>query len=430
MTEPAPLTFVGASTWVAPASSTTVSPTYPTGLVQDDVVYAVLVIKPDTATVATPANWTLVGAQAVGGGTQGAGTGAIKIHVYKRTVPSGGLTGSQAFTITSGSSPVGTMQGWRASGSSIAWDTETLTFYSRTTASTAFGGTGAANLNAAVNDAIAVILGSADDAASTITVTSVTATGATLGTVTAAPTGTATNAQGNDISAAAVVAQVLSGTESAAPAVTATSNSSETGGTLFFRVSATRAIPVTQNGTAAVSETATITVAGAIVVTQTGQASLTGAATILAEGASEAPSPPAPTSAEPGYGQPGAFWVGGAWITSSMGAAPEVEGQAAVATIATVTAAAGLTQPAAATVVASAVVVAAGDWFGQVRGLSATPVSATQIDLDWDATPGALSYAILRDGRLIAQGVTGTMYSDSAGLAPLTSYGYQLAAVR
>lgn len=89
------LTYVGSTAWAAPASSATVAPTYPTGVQVGDVVYAELVVKPDTATVATPANWQLVTSAAVGGGTQGAGTGAVRVHLYRRIADSA-LSGTQS----------------------------------------------------------------------------------------------------------------------------------------------------------------------------------------------------------------------------------------------------------------------------------------------------------------------------------------------
>jgi fibronectin type 3 domain-containing protein len=66
-------------------------------------------------------------------------------------------------------------------------------------------------------------------------------------------------------------------------------------------------------------------------------------------------------------------------------------------------------------------------------GLSATPVSTSQLDLDWFATPGADSYNVMRATSsggpytTIATGVTGTSYNDT-GLSELTTYYYAVSA--
>lgn len=258
---PIDITHVGASAWVAPASSAAVAPTYPSSLAENDVVYATLVIKPDTATVTTPTDWTLVTSQAVGGGTQGAGTGAVAFHLFKRTVPAGGLTGSQSFTITGGSSPVAHMRAFRADAgpTSIAWDAETTTFYSRTTASATFGGTGAADIALSAKDYLVFVSASSDDQSSIHTISALAATGATLASSTQSPGGTIVNAQGNDISAAAAYALVTAGTSTAAPSSTVSGGSSETGGGFFFRVSAQGVTTPSASGTGTITQTNTVT---------------------------------------------------------------------------------------------------------------------------------------------------------------------------
>lgn len=433
--EPADLTFVASSAWVAPASSTTVSPTYPAGLVEFDTVYAVLHIKPHTATVATPANWSLVGSEQGGGGAQGAGTGLTRIHVYKRTVPSGGLTGSQAFTITGGSSPVGHMQAWRSNGTGLLWDTETLTFYSRSGASTAAGGTGGANVVLGPKDALIAVVGTPDDTTTNLNITNLAATGATLNALVKAPSAaqntnaTIVNAQGNDVAAASAYAVVASGVSTAAPSVTCTANASETGMGLFFRVSATRIKPTTHSADASLTGTGAITSAGVIVTVHTGQATVAATATITADAVVTGPPTPTEQSAEPGYGQPGAFYVGAVYTTHAMGGGATVDAQAALTGTATITAIAAVTRPSAAAVTATAGLVSAGEWWGAPRGLGATPISATRIDLDWDAVPTATGYDIERDSVVIVRDVAGTTYTDESGLVGSTTYSYRVAAV-
>lgn len=61
-------------------------------------------------------------------------------------------------------------------------------------------------------------------------------------------------------------------------------------------------------------------------------------------------------------------------------------------------------------------------------GLTATPVSSSQIDLAWDALTGAGGYDIERDGVLIVHDHQSTSYSDT-GLDPSTEYDYRVRGV-
>jgi hypothetical protein len=56
-----------------------------------------------------------------------------------------------------------------------------------------------------------------------------------------------------------------------------------------------------------------------------------------------------------------------------------------------------------------------------------TPISSTQIDLEWDAVTGAATYDIERDGAVVQTGVTGTTYPDT-GLTEDTEYRYRVGA--
>lgn len=63
------------------------------------------------------------------------------------------------------------------------------------------------------------------------------------------------------------------------------------------------------------------------------------------------------------------------------------------------------------------------------RGLTATPVSDTQINLSWIAASGAVGYDIERNGVVIVTNHTLTTYSDT-GLTPSTTYTYRVRTVR
>jgi hypothetical protein len=69
-----------------------------------------------------------------------------------------------------------------------------------------------------------------------------------------------------------------------------------------------------------------------------------------------------------------------------------------------------------------------GGGLGIPQNLTATTVSATQIDLDWDAVTGATGYDIERNGSVVVFDHTTNSYSDT-GLASSTEYTYRVRSV-
>jgi hypothetical protein len=67
--------------------------------------------------------------------------------------------------------------------------------------------------------------------------------------------------------------------------------------------------------------------------------------------------------------------------------------------------------------------------WGPPSGLTATPLSSSAIQLNWNAVLAATGYDVERDGARIAQDVTGTQYNDT-DLAASTEYDYRVRAVR
>lgn len=83
--------------------STTVTPGLASGMQTGDACLVVIVTKPNTATIATPANWQVVGSANGGAGTNGASTGPTKVSVYFRE-KTAAWSSPPAFTVTSGNS--------------------------------------------------------------------------------------------------------------------------------------------------------------------------------------------------------------------------------------------------------------------------------------------------------------------------------------
>jgi hypothetical protein len=73
--------------------------------------------------------------------------------------------------------------------------------------------------------------------------------------------------------------------------------------------------------------------------------------------------------------------------------------------------------------------VAALDALPVPTGLTATPVSATRIDLAWTAVPAATGYDIERDGVIVATDHPSTSYSDTGRTAG-TAHTYRVRTVR
>jgi hypothetical protein len=67
--------------------------------------------------------------------------------------------------------------------------------------------------------------------------------------------------------------------------------------------------------------------------------------------------------------------------------------------------------------------------WGPPSGLTATPLSSSAIQLNWNPVLAATGYDVERDGAVIAQNVTGTQYNDT-DLAASTEFDYRVRAVR
>jgi hypothetical protein len=117
-------------------------------------------------------------------------------------------------------------------------------------------------------------------------------------------------------------------------------------------------------------------------------------------------------------------------VTAATTAAGLLAAQAAAAVVATatVTTAGARTTATGAALAGTAAIATAGYPWGPPHNLTATPISATQIDLSWTAMPGVSGYDIERNGVVIATDVIGTSYSDT-GLTGSTTYTYRARSV-
>lgn len=229
------LSFVGSTAWVT--GTTSVAPTYPGSLQENDAVYAIVHHKPNTVDVSTPANWSLVGKADLGSGTQGAGTGTTEATIFRRIVPSGGLSGSQSFTITSGNTAQACMVAWRPSlGTGSTWETESfVTAASAAASANPTHGIAIAAGSLLAGDFVNWIVGTPDDTSTNISNTSIACTGATFAAAVRVPNTTSASGTGNDIAAAAFYSSVTAGPNTGTTlSIVSNITASETSGALAF----------------------------------------------------------------------------------------------------------------------------------------------------------------------------------------------------
>jgi hypothetical protein len=207
------ISFVDDSAWVY--GTTSVAPAYPTGLQEGDIVFMYVHSKLSTNTPTTPANWSLANNIIIGSGTNGAGTGPTLVSVYHRTVPSGGLTGTQTVSITSGNSAMAIMVAYRSTAGAFSlWSVSGP----QGSSSASGSGTRTVTPNAGAAGAVAVkewISGVIGIPSNTPTIGSPTCTltGCTFDTFAASAFGGTTN--GNDIGALTFHARCVTGPSTA-----------------------------------------------------------------------------------------------------------------------------------------------------------------------------------------------------------------------
>jgi hypothetical protein len=244
------ISHVANGTTDAPATATATTPGLPAGTTTGDVVYAHVVSKGATAITTSTTGWALVATVPFATGTTaGNGTGPGLTSVW-RAVQDGSLS-APAFTVTGGNSTVSWTSAYRASGyaGGLTWMPENPTFYDRlTTAATAFGGTVAMDPGLASADIVAGVIAASDDAWTVSGTPTITATSATIGTLTST---VHTSSTGFDVGAAYLRGAVTAGASTAAPAVALTSSTSETGGGLLYRVRAYGLLTAPVTGTRA-----------------------------------------------------------------------------------------------------------------------------------------------------------------------------------
>lgn len=212
--------------------STSVTPGTASGMATGDACLVVLPTKPGTSAITLPAGWQTVGQNQGGAGTNGAGTGPTRVGVFFREKTAAWST-PPSFTVTSGNS---------SAAASYRFSKDTETYWSHENRNATYNSAAADTSLGPINESLDLVPGdwvmvaiSNQDDAPTWSGQSITATGFTFSAITefADNIGTTT---GNDVGGAFWGAEVLTGSGTAALAVSATASAASTGAVVIFRL--------------------------------------------------------------------------------------------------------------------------------------------------------------------------------------------------
>lgn len=215
------------------SGSTSVSPSLPASPAAGDRMVLFVASKPYSVTINTPTGWTQIGTQQTNGSSAaGIDTGSVTWAVFYRDWQSGDTAPS--VSITGGNVSLACIHGFTKTEAS--WDTTTAYFGSDTSTNTNYSATVASSSgNIKGNDYLAHFTVIAGNNA-TFGSPTITATSATIGTVTEDPASEGSTATGNDLEASCATAPVTSGTSSADAVCGWTLSASQTGGSALVRM--------------------------------------------------------------------------------------------------------------------------------------------------------------------------------------------------
>lgn len=218
------ITARAAGTWSA-AASTTFTPSIPAGAQSGDMMLLLWGGKPYTVTTSCDNSWVEIGSAANGTTGVGNGTGSMLAGAYYKV-----HTGTE-------SNPTLTFSGTGQPGFAVivvfqkdpseSWVTPVGAGGGDTSSNTSFSATMGSDPGITAGDCVVANISITDD--TTMTVPTFTTAGVTYGTVAEYPTSALSTTTSFDASADACYRIASSGTSSAAPVVTATLSSSETG---------------------------------------------------------------------------------------------------------------------------------------------------------------------------------------------------------
>lgn len=231
------LAYQDSTAWTS-STSTTLNVNYPTSAADatasaNDQLYLYVHVKPDTATITPSGSWTHVATVTGGSGATGTNdTGPTKFAVYKRSILSS-LTSNTPVTLSGQSVAQGCMVQYRPSASST-WTDQVVN--ASISSGTSLAGTAGSSTTILTGDHVGVFFGAASDAATAQTPSTVAASGATFGSVTASP-GNGTSSGGFQIASYGAHVKCTAGSSTGTLSTTGTGTGTSTRQVVFHVVS-------------------------------------------------------------------------------------------------------------------------------------------------------------------------------------------------
>lgn len=272
-----------AGAWAS--GSTTVAPDIHASPAAGDMMILFVGCKPYTATINQPTGWTRIGTQQTNGTTaSGVDTGSVTWSVFYRAWQSGDAAPS--VSVTSGNVSLACINGF--SRTAAAWVTPTAYFGSDTTSGTGYSITAASSSGQiASGDYLlhgTVIAGNN----ATFGTPTITATSATIASVTESPATEGSTATGNDLEASCAHASVTAGTSSADAVCGWTLSVAQTGGSALVRLrednTSTGSLAATESGSDTFSGAGDVIVQGGMSAAEAGPDVFAGAGDVIVQG--------------------------------------------------------------------------------------------------------------------------------------------------
>lgn len=218
------LAFRGTGT--VSSGTTSCTPTFVAGVLSTDISFLYVVVKPYTATVATPAGWTLVTNKTSGTTGSGEDTGSVNLYVFKLEG-----TGSTPTVTGSGSNVIlGKISTWSKDSASLTWDVSAVSGADNTNG-TSYSATGTSMMANAKSSLLGF---TGVGAVATVSNASLSLPNAVVSTTDELTEDTTST--GHNVSLYAHEADVLSVSGSGSPVLSATLTASATGSTIFVAV--------------------------------------------------------------------------------------------------------------------------------------------------------------------------------------------------
>lgn len=220
------VSFRGAGT--ANAGATSCTPTFVAGVLSSDISFLTVVVKPYTATVATPAGWTFVTSKTSGTTASGEDTGSVNLYVFSLE----GTSSNPTVTATGSNVCLGQILTYSKDSAALTWSTSVASGADNTNG-TSYSATATSSLSPNAKSFLLALTGLGSNV-SNMTSESLTVPNSVLSALTFREAATTTT--GHNASVYIFDSSVTSNTGSGTPVFASTLSSSSTGSTVFVNL--------------------------------------------------------------------------------------------------------------------------------------------------------------------------------------------------